>query len=182
VALVIDTFLQSGWRARVSWVELTFDTEGFPFDSFCWELCTTARKKREFEGTHGNTLYVGAPNSSWRLKVYRKTHTVKRVEFTLQHRFLRKCGITKPQELALLRKAPLWSRVSFRKVDLTRGYFSPDSVADPFAFLGDAATPADIPTSIALKTLRDAHRDPQGFIVRSARENLLRRMQHNLIW
>jgi hypothetical protein len=182
LSLVIDAFLQRGWRARVSWVELTFDTKGFPFDGFGWELCTTARKIREFAGTHGNTLYIGAPNSSWRLKVYRKTHKVKRVEFTLQNRFLRKCGITKPQELSLLRKAPLWDRVSFREVDLTNGYFPPDDINDPFAFLGDGSTPADLPTSVALKVIREAHRDHKGFIVRSARENLLRRMQGNLIW
>lgn len=182
LSLTIDSFLQSGWRARVSWAELTFDTEGFPYDIFGWELCTTARKIREFENEDGKTLCVGAPNSCWRLKVYEKTDVVRRVEFTCQARFLRKYGITQPQELALLRKAPLWNQVSFRKVDLTHAHARPRSNGDPWAWLGDGLTPADLQTSVALKTLRDAHLDPKGFIVRSAREKLLRQMQGNLIW
>jgi hypothetical protein len=182
LSLVIDAFLQRGWRARVSWAEVTFDTSGFPFDIFSWEICTTARTIREFEGEHGNTLYVGGSNSSWRMKIYHKTHDVVRNEFTFQARFLRKCGITKPEELSLLRKAPLWKQVSFRKVDLTHGHARPRSTGDPWAWLGDGLTPADLQTSVALKTLRDAHIDPKGFTVRSAREKLLRRMQGNLIW
>jgi hypothetical protein len=182
LSLGIDAFLQRGWRARVSWTELTFDTEGFPFDIFSWELCTTARKVREFENERGNTLCVGAPNSRWRLKVYEKTNVLTRVEFTFQAKFLRKFGITKPQELSLLRKAPLWNQVSFRKVDLSHGHARPRSTCDPWAWLGDGLSPADLQSSVALRTLREAHVDPKGFIVRSSRENLLRHMQRNLIW
>jgi len=180
--LVIDAFLQQGWRARISWVELTFDTEGVPFDRFAWELCTTARNVREFDGECGTTVYVGGSNSSWRFKLYQKTDDVVRSEFTLHGRFLRKHGITKPQELSLLRKAPLWSRVSFREVDQTHGYSLPARIRDAWTWLGHGLPPNDLPPSCVLKTLRAVHVNAEQFVVRSPRENLLRRMQRNLIW
>ena len=130
VTLVIDAFLRRGWRARIAWVELTFDTEGIPLDLFSRELCTTARTIREFEGKYGTTLCVGSPNSSWRWKVYRKTYDVVRNEFTAQSRFLRKHGIARPQELSLLRKVNLWDHVSFRKVDQTHGCSLPTRIRD----------------------------------------------------
>lgn len=182
VTLVIDAFLQRGWRARIAWVELTFDTEGIPFDCFTRELCTTARTVREFEGEYGTTLYVGGSNSAWRLKIYRKTYRVVRIEFTLQSRFLRKHGVSRPQELSWLRKVNLWDRVSFRKVDQTHGCSLPPRIRDTWTRLGHGLPPADLAPSVLQKTLRAVHVDPTRFIVRSAREDLLRRMQRNLIW
>jgi len=182
VTLVIDAFLQRGWRARIAWVELTFDSEGIPLDLFNRELCTRARTVREFEGEYGNTLYVGGSNSSWRLKIYRKTYDVVRTEFTLQSRFLRKRGISRPQELSLLRKVNLWDQVSFRKVDQTHGHSLPPRIRDPWTWLGHGLPPSDLPPSVLLKTLHTVRVDPKPFIVRSAREKLLRHMQRNLIW
>jgi hypothetical protein len=182
LTLVIDAFLQRGWRARIAWVELTFDTEGIPPDLFSRELCTTARAIREFEDEYGTTLCLGSPSSSWRMKIYRKTYAVVRIEFTLQNRFLRKHGIVRPQELSLLRKVNLWDQVFFRKVDQTHGYSLPPKIRDPWTWLGHGLPPADLPPSVLLKTLREVRVDPKLFIVKSARENLLRHMQRNLIW
>ena len=181
VTPVIDAFLQRGWRARIAWVELTFDTKGIPLDLFSWELCTTARAVREFEGEHGPTLCIGSPKSSWRLKIYRKGPLV-RAEFTLRSGFLRQHGIVKPQELSLLRKVNLWDQVSFREVDQTHGYSLPPRIRDTWTWLGHGLPPADLPPSVLLKTLRSVRVDPKPFIVRSARETLLRQMQRNLIW
>jgi hypothetical protein len=181
VTLVVDAFLQQGWRARIALVEFTCDTQGIPLHVFSWELCTTARAIREFEGKYGTTLCVGSPNSSWRLKIYRKD-TVVRVEFTLRSRFLLKHGISRPQELSLLRKVNLWDHVSFRKVDQTHGSSLPPRIRDPWTWLGHGLPPADLPPSVLLKTLREVRVDPKPYIVRSAREKLLRHMQRNLIW
>ena len=182
VTLVVDGFFQRGWRARIAWIELTFDTKGVPFYLFSRELCTRARNVREFEDEHGTTLCIGSPRSSRRLKIYRKTYDVVRVEFTLQNRFLRKQGITKPEELAFLRKANLWDQVSFRKVDQAVGRSLPPRIRDPWTWLGHGLPPADLLPSILQKTLREVHVDPAPFIVTSERGHLLRRMQRNLIW
>jgi hypothetical protein len=182
LTLVIDAFVQRGWRARIASVELTFDTEGIPIERFSRELCTTARTVREFEGEYGTTIYVGGSNSSWRLKIYQKTYAIARIEFTLQNRFLRKHGIHRPQELSLLRKVNLWNHVSFRKVDQTHGQFLPRRIRDPWTWLGHGLPPADLPPSVLLKTLREVRVDPKPFVVRSAGQTLLRHMQHNLIW
>jgi hypothetical protein len=182
MTLAIDAFLRRGWRARIAWVELTFDTEGIPFYLFSQELCTTARAVREFEDEHGMTLCIGSPRSSWRFKIYRKTYGIVRNEFTLQSRFLRKHGISRPQELLLLRKVNLWDRVSFRRVDQTHGHSLPLRIRDPWTWLGHGLPPADLPPSVLLKTLREVRVDPKPYIVRSAREKLLRHMQRNLIW
>jgi hypothetical protein len=182
LTLVIDAFLQRGWRARIAWVELTFDTEGIPFYLFSKELCTTARVVREFEDEDGRpTLCIGSPKSSWRLKIYRKGGLV-RPEFTLGSRFLSKHGISRPQDLLLLRKVNLWDHVSFRRVDQTHGHSLPLRIRDPWTWLGHGLPPADLPPSVLLKTLREVRVDPKPYIVRSAREDLLRHMQKNLIW
>ena len=182
VTVVVDAFLQRGWRARIAWVELTFDTEGFPFNFFARELCTTARKGGAFEGKNGTTIYVGGTNSSWRLKLYRKTYEVVRVEFTLQSRFLRKHGISRPQELSLLRKVNLWDTVFFRKIDQSQGSSLPPRIREPWTWLDHGLPPRDLPPAVLLKTLRRLHVNPSPFIVRSEREDLLRHMQRNLIW
>jgi hypothetical protein len=181
VTLVIDDFLKRGWRVRIAWVELTFDTEGIPLNLFSRELCTTARAVREFENAHGPTLCIGSPRSSWRLKIYQKGAPV-RVEFTLQSRFLRKHGIRRPQELSLVRKVNLWDHVSFRKVDQTHGHSLPSKIRDTWTWLGHGLPPADLLPSVLLKTLRSVRVDPKPYIVRSGREKLFRGMQRNLIW
>jgi hypothetical protein len=181
MTLAIDAFLRRGWRARIAWVELTFDTEGIPFYLFSRELCTTARVVREFEDEHGPTLCVGSPRSSWRFKIYRKGPLV-RPEFTLRSRFLRERKISRPQDLSLLRKVNLWDQVSFREVDQTHGCSLPPRIRDPWTWLGHGLPPADLPPSVLLKTLREVRVDPKPYIVRSAREKLLRHMQRNLIW
>jgi hypothetical protein len=116
------------------------------------------------------------------LKIYRKTCAVVRIEFTFQSRFLRKHGISRPQELSLLRKVNLWDQISFRKIDQTHGHSLPPRIRDTWTRLGHGLPPADLPPSVLLKTLRRVRVDPTLFIVRSTREKLLRHMQRNLIW
>jgi hypothetical protein len=84
--------------------------------------------------------------------------------------------------LLLLRKVNLWDRVSFRRVDQTHGHSLPLRIRDPWTWLGHGLPPADLPPSVLLKTLREVRVDPKPYIVRSAREKLLRHMQRNLIW
>jgi len=181
MTLTIDAFLQRGWRARIAWVEATFDTQGIPLHLFSRELCTTARTVREFEGKYGTTLCIGSPRSTWRLKIYQKDALVRN-EFTLQSRFLRVHGISRPQDLSRLRKVNVWDRVFFRKADQTHGHSLPPRIRDPWTWLGHGLPPADLPPSVVLKTLRDVRVDPKPYIVRSEREKLLRHMQRNLIW
>jgi hypothetical protein len=179
--LVIDGFLRLGCRARVSRIELTFDTQGIPLESFTRELCTTARTFREFESKHGATLYVGGVNSPWQLKIYQKTYAIVRIEFMLRSTFLRSLGIVKPHELSLLRNARLWDHVSFLKVDQSQGDSLPPRIRNHWTKVGHGLPP-DMPACVIRKAFRESRIDPGHWLVRSEREQLLRKMLKNLIW
>jgi hypothetical protein len=180
--LVMDAFLRQGCRARVSRLELTFDTKGILLDRFTSELCTRARIVGEIEGEYSTTLYAGGVHSPWQLKIYRKTHDVVRVEFTLRSAFLRKHGIVKPEEISLLRKIRLWDQISFREVDQSRGDELPPRIKNPWGWLRHGLPP-DLPPSMVLETLREARvPKPERWVVRSDRERLLCKMQKSLIW
>jgi hypothetical protein len=179
--LVMNAFLRLGCRAKVSRIELTFDTKSIPLDRFAWELCTTARTFREFESESGTTLYVGGVNSPWQLKIYQKTYSIVRVEFTLRSVFLRNHGIVRPDELSLLRKTRLWDHVSFLKVDRSQGDALPSGIRDHWAKVGHGVPP-HMPSSIIRKALRESRIDPSRWLVRSRRGDLLREMLKNLIW
>ena len=179
--LVIDGFLRMGCRTSVSLIELTFDTEGIPLEHFTRELCSTARIFREFESDSGSTLYVGGVNSSWQLKIYQKTYTIVRVEFTIRNLFLRKHGIIRAQQACLLRRARLWDHVSFREVDQSEGDALPPRIRRHWMKVGHGLPP-DMPSSIVLRALRESRIDPDRWVVRSPREELLRKMHKNMIW
>ena len=181
VELAIAAFLRQGCRAKISRIELTFDVEDIALSLFARELCTTARCFREFESNTGTTLYAGGPKSPWQVKFYEKTSTIVRVEFTFRNVFLRRHGIVRPHEAFMLRKAHLWDHVSFREVDQSHGAALPARIREHWTRLGHGLPP-DMPSSIVLKSLRDARVDPSRWLVRSPREVLLRKMLSNLIW
>jgi hypothetical protein len=180
--LAMDGFMRLGCRAKVSQLELTFDTEGIPLELFTWELCTTARTFREMESDYGATLYAGGVNSSWQLKIYQKTDAIVRVEFTIRNMFLRKVGIVRAPEAYLLRRAHLWDHASFREVDQSEGDALPPRIRKHWTKLGHGLPPDDMPACIVIDLLREARIDPARWVVRSQREDLLRKMQHNMIW
>jgi hypothetical protein len=179
--LAIDGFLRLGCRAKVSKVELTFDTEGIPLERFSWELCTSARTFREFQNANGPTLYVGGVNSPWQLRIYQKTYAIVRTEFTLRSTFLRKYGIVRPHELSFLRRARLWDHVSFLKVDQSQGYALPARTKALWNRIG-RGLPPNMPASIIRAALRESRINPSRWVVRSPREELLRQMLKNLVW
>jgi hypothetical protein len=181
VMLAINGFLRQGYRARISRLELTFDTKGIPLDLFTFELCTTARIFREIEGDYGTTVYAGGVNSQWQMKIYQK-HEIVRIEITLRSAFLRKHGIVKPEQLSLLRKILLWDHISFRRVDQSHGDELPRRIKDPWTWLDHALPPGGVPASIILRELRKSRIEPGRWVVRSPREDLLRKMLKNLIW
>ncbi len=181
VEIAISGFLRQGYRANISRIELTFDTTGIPLERFTRELCTTARTFREIEGEDGTTIYVGGVNSPWQLRIYQKTYWVVRVEFMLRSTFLRNHGIVRPYELSLLRKAHLWDHVSFREVDQSQGSALPPRIRTHWIKVGHGLPP-DMPACIIRKALRESRVDPSRWVVRSPREDLLRRMLKNLIW
>jgi hypothetical protein len=181
VMLAIDGFVRLGCRAKVSRVELTFDTTGIPLERFIWELCTTARSIRVIEGEEGTTVYVGGVNSPLQLKMYDKTHSIVRVEFILQSTFLRNHEIVRPHELSLLRKADVWKHVSFRELDQSQGHALPPKIRRHWIKVGHGLPP-NMPAAIIRRALREWRIDPSRWVVRSAREDLLRRMLKNMIW
>jgi hypothetical protein len=181
VMLAIDGFMRIGCRARVSKVELTFDTTGIPLERFTRELCTTARTFREIEGEYGTTIYIGGVNSPWQLRIYQKTHQIVRIEFMLRSTFLRSHGVIRPHELSLLRRVHLWDHVSFREVDQSQGDALPPRIRNHWIKVGHGLPP-DMPACIVRKALRESRVDPSRWVVRSQRERLLRRMLKNLIW
>jgi len=182
VLLVLDNFMRSGYKARISQVEVTFDLQDISFDRLATELCTRAKVREEFNKQDGtSTLYVGGTKSPWEVRIYQKFSAV-RVEFVLRSTFLRSHNVVRPHELYLLRKERLWERISFRECD--------QSGADALAarrrrdkwmplWLGLLAR---LPMSIVLRALRDAHIDPRHCVIRSQREVLLRRMRRTFIW
>jgi hypothetical protein len=181
VLLVLDGFMRAGYKAKVSAVEMTFDTRDIPLARFTRDLCTRARLFKEFDGDQGSTVYVGGANSPWQLRIYQKTFSVVRIEFILRSTFLRSHNIFAVQDVYRLRKTKLWNYVSFREVDQSQGDFLPPRVSVPWKKLGHGLPP-DMPTSIVLQGLRDAQVDPHRWIVRSQREILLRNMQTKFIW
>jgi hypothetical protein len=181
VMLAMNGFMRVGCRARVTRVELTFDTAGIPLDRFTRDLCTTARTFREIDGEYGTTVYVGGVTSMWQLRIYQKTYELVRIEFVLRSTFLRNHGIVRPQELSLLRKTNVWQHASFRTVDQSHGDDLPRGLRTYWMHLGHGVPP-DMPASIIQKLLRESRVDPSSFVVRSPREELLRKMLKNLIW
>ena len=153
--LAIDGFMRVGCKAKVSKIELTFDTQGIPLERFTWELCATARTFREFKGAHGSTLYVGGVNSPWQLKIYQKSYAIVRIEFTLRSTFLRNLGIVKPHELSLLRNEWLWDRVSFRKVDQSHGHLLPSRMRKHWAKVGHGLPP-NMPACVIRQAFRES--------------------------
>jgi hypothetical protein len=181
VLLAMEGFLRSGCRAKVTRVEVTFDTTGIQLERFTRELCTAARAFREIEGKFGSTIYVGGANSPWQLRAYQKTYRIVRVEFMLRSTFLRNRGIVRPKDLSLLRRSRLWDLVTFREVNQSEGAALPPRLRSHWAKLGHGLPP-DMPASIIRKALRESRIDPSLWVVRSQRETLLRNMQTNLIW
>jgi hypothetical protein len=179
--LVLDGLFRRGYKATVSSVEVTFDTEGSPLEKFAGDLCSRAEVNAVFdEEGREKTIYCGKPRSAWGLRLYEKTDSIVRAEFILRSVFLRSLGIRKPQELLLLRKAPLWRKVRFRKVDQSEGYALPRSIREVWAKYG-RGLPPPMQASIIERALRSAGVNPRRWVVSSSRERLLRRMQTNLI-
>jgi hypothetical protein len=180
--LAIDGFMRLGCRAKVSRVELTFDTTGIPLERFTWELCTRARKSWEIEDEEGRaTVYAGGVRSPLQLTIYQKAQSVVRVEFKLRSAFLRKNGIVRPHELSRLRKTRLWDHVSFLKVDQSHGDALPARLRAHWTKIG-RGLPPNMPACIIRKVLRESRIGPSPWLVRSPREELLRKMLKNLIW
>jgi len=179
--LILQSFMCAGYRAIVSSVELTFDVENIALGQFTEELCTRARHFRDHKGTIAGTFYVGGANSTWQTKFYMRTYSVGRIEFTLRSGFLRTNDIVRIHELYRLRKAPIWNLISFRQIDQTDGHKLPPRVKTSWTWLGHGLPP-DIPAWIVLQVLRKARVDPSRWVVRSPREELLRKMQRNLVF
>jgi hypothetical protein len=176
VLLVLDSVMRRGYRARVSSVELAFDVQGDLLRQFTWELCTRARV-RDLQGT----LYVGGVRSPWQAKLYKRTDSVARVEFTLRSVFLRRHRISAVCELYLLRKVHLWDLVSFCEVDHSLENDLQPRVRAAMAKLERGLAPP-FPPCITLRVLRGYRVDPGRWVVRSPRERLLRLMLRNLIF
>jgi hypothetical protein len=181
VMRALDGLMRRGYKAVISHAELTFDTKGIPLWRFGRDLCTRARVTVQVGGDGRETLYVGGTRSPWQVRIYTKGCTTIRVEFILRSAFLRAHGIHEPQDLLLLKKAQLWSRLRFREVDHSEGYALPARVREPWLRNGLALPPSG-PASIIERALRDEHIGPARWVVQSDRETLLRKMQKNLIW
>ncbi len=182
VELAMAAFVRQGYKAKVSRIEVTFDVTDIRLDLFARELCTTARSFREIQSASGTTLYVGGVNSPWQVKLYQKTSTIVRVEFTLRNMFLRRHRIVRPHEVFLLRKARLWDHVFFRQINQANGGALPARIRTHWARLGHGLPP-NMPSSVVLKALRSARLDPNRWLVRSPRELLPTQnaAQHDLV-
>lgn len=182
VVLALEALFRSGYRATVSAVELTFDVAGISLESLAGELCARAGVRWFSDKDGRETLYVGSPRSPYQLRIYQKTWSIVRIEFVLRNGFLRRCGMRRPQDLLLLKRAPLWKTVGFREIDQSDGDELPPRIRKPWIELGHGLPPNDVPASIILGVLREMRIDPSRWLVPSDRERLLRRMQRHLIW
>jgi hypothetical protein len=160
----------------VSAVELSFDCDAYLIEQLPYELCTRAQVN-----SVKTTVYIGRAGGPWQVKIYPRTYSVGRVEFTLRARFLQKLGISALPELYLLRKAALWNLVSFRQVDQSHGHELPPRIRRPWRKLGHGLPPL-LPPSLIMKVLREARIDPSRWVIPSPIEELFRRMQKNLVW
>jgi hypothetical protein len=181
VFLVLDGLFRWGYKAVISSVELSFDTEGISMWRFRRELCSRARV-RTYQYQSGKvTVYVGAAGSQWELRIYEKTASVVRIEFVLRSASLRAYNIRRPQDLLLLKEVPLWRKVAFREVDLCEASSLPTRLQEGWEARGLTAPPT-MPARDMERELRQARVNPDGWVNSSAREVLLRGMQKLLVW
>jgi hypothetical protein len=176
VSLALDGAFRKGYRIKVSAIELSFDCDACLVEQLPYELCTRAQVN-----SVKTTVYVGRAGGPWQVKIYPRTYSVGRVEFTLRARFLHKLGIRSLPELYLLRKAAIWRLVSFRQVDQSHGPELPPRIRRAWEWLGHGLPPL-LPPSLIVKALREARIDPSRWVRPSPRQELLIRMQKNLVW
>jgi hypothetical protein len=137
---------------------------------------------RKFLDKNGKTtIYVGALRAPRELRLYEKTDSIVRVEFILRSTFLRALSVRKPQDLLLVKNAPLWRKVGFREVSISGAATPPRQVRQRWLDRGLTVLRRMPARDVELE-LRKAGVNPSDWVVRSDRGRLLRRMQKRLIW
>jgi hypothetical protein len=86
VTRILEALFCRGYEARVSQLELTFDTQTTV--RFVARHALWLRSVRE----SGGTIYFGTPRAKWQIRVYKKAPGVVRTEFILRRSLLRGCG------------------------------------------------------------------------------------------
>lgn len=115
VHAVLGSLFWKRYRARVRYVELTFDSHiGIAF--FRKHASTKAVIGKWLQDDENRlTFYIGRRTASWQIRCYEKCPGVTRFEFVLRHTFLRRHGIDTLEDVHLLRTIPLQHLVSLKE-------------------------------------------------------------------
>jgi hypothetical protein len=183
VSATVNGLFRRGFRCEVGLVEFTFDITDPPFDYFPDHLLTRARLVFE-RGREGHTtVYAGGPQSSWQLRLYRKTKLLVRVEFILRLALLKAKGIERIDDLLQLRNFDIRPMASFPE-------FREFRLAATLARMPNCwgkNIVAESPRRRSMTFLTNVLRwrcgiDPAPLLRPSGADVGLRRMQANMFW
>jgi hypothetical protein len=173
----------SGFRTKVSQVEMTMDLTEASVDFFKMRLQSTARRYRTLRDIEGwKTFYVGGSRSPWQVRIYQKQDAVVRFEFIFRIPFLRKYGIRRPDELLLLRKIDLSRLVWLREIDRSKLEIGDGERLENFQKRALQSLSQQLSASQFSRALRDCGIARRDLFVTCPLELKLRRLQSRLVW
>jgi len=170
-----------GYRSIPQGVEFTFDVT-IPFRFFENHIRTRASVRTLNDESNWRTLYAGAVEAPWMLRVYQKTRKIIRVEFVLRHSFLVKAGIKDLESLKNLKNFPFSRLVRFPAIcqrafeDLIRG----KAKGKQLELLLD--WPGRRPSRTLLEMLEDYGLEGDAILRKSPEEQLLEKMRERFTW
>jgi hypothetical protein len=169
---------------RVSSIEFTFDVTGTTIDYLLRHLIYRAKKDaRVLSDGERRTIYVGSPRSAWQVRIYDKRRPVLRIEFVLRRASLSRWGISRPEDLLLLRRLNVWELLSIRR-------FSASSAARVTRDWDDAAAKELVltwgeyrrPLRLLPRILKNHGVHPHQVLRRTCLQRKLEAMQRRFIW
>jgi hypothetical protein len=184
VNLFVKKCTSASPELTVSSLELTFDFTGTSVEDIGGQLIHRAKQVKTLTDERGwKTIYVGSPRSSWQVRIYQKTASVVRLEFVLRRGFLSRHGITRPEDVLLLRRIDVWRLVSFRQFSHSRA----KRVARNLKSRTDRRLIGDWPQTwrskeSLLQVLKRNRISADTVFRRTSLQARLRQMQRRLVW
>jgi hypothetical protein len=181
---IAQSILRKDFKSHVRLVELTFDTELYSLPYLRMHFRTRSSKLVEFQDSRGwETLYIGSRLSPWQVRIYQKTESVVRLEYILRRPFLRARGILSCEDLLKLRNLDLSELVSFQEFNRARLDARLNGTPSFWGKELFARRPPRWPLQTLATILRwRAGVDPSTVLQKPEGDNLLGRMQRNLLW
>jgi len=177
--------LPAATRIQPTLVELTFDLTKVSVNYLHQHMIHGALQWYEWTDRFGRTrtVYIGAPTSSWQIRIYEKNERVVRLELILRRNLLPDNGIQQPDNIVKLRSLELQKLFSLRRFSRPRVAAATMGWNDPY--WQDVACNWERSGSSLQRLCRMlvGRGDKTGRLFPVARlQRTLERMQGNLIW